>query len=155
MLVAPVFALFGYPAVMAALALLGGCATALAWIAAWRVTRHAAASWFGWATVALSVPFFFQSFVVLPDGVGAAIVIAATLAMIAGRDLSRGRLVATGAALALLPWLHTRFALLAAVLGVLIVRAQPWRAATFVRRAAFLLAVPARQRRGVVLVSST
>jgi hypothetical protein len=140
-LVAPVFALGGYPAVIIALALLGGCATALAWIAAWRVTHHVAASWFGWAAVALSVPFFFQAFVVLPDGVGAAIVIAATLAMLAGRDLSRGRLLATGAALAALPWLHTRFALLAAVLSALIL-ARNLGAPDFVRRAAALLAVP-------------
>jgi len=140
-LVAPVFALGGYPAVMAALALLGGCAAGLAWLAAWRVTRHAAASWFGWATVALSVPFFFQSFVVLPDGIGAAIVIAGTLAMIAGRDLSRARLVTTGAALAILPWLHTRFALLAAILGVLIA-ARNLGAGDFARRAVALLAVP-------------
>ena len=140
-IVAPMFALGGYPAVIAALALLGACATALAWIAAWRVTGHVAASWFGWATVALSVPFFFQSFVVLPDGVGAAIVIAATLAMLAGRDLSRGRLFAIGAALAVLPWLHTRFALLAAVLSVLIL-ARNLGAPDLLRRAALLLAVP-------------
>jgi hypothetical protein len=140
-LVAPVFALGGYPAVLAALALLGGCATALAWLAAWRVTRDAAASWFGWAAVALSVPFFYQSFVVLPDGLGAAIVMASVLAMLAGRDLSRGRLCATGVALAILPWLHTRFALLAAALSALIL-ARNLGASDFGRRVAALLAVP-------------
>jgi hypothetical protein len=56
-LIAPVFALAGHPGVMTALALVSGGATALAWLAAWRITHSAAASWFGWATVALSVRF--------------------------------------------------------------------------------------------------
>src|SRR6266851_3558252 len=43
LLVAPVFAVFGYPGVLTFLALVSGCASALAWIAAWRVTRDLAA----------------------------------------------------------------------------------------------------------------
>ena len=38
-----------------------------------------------------------------------------------GREVAARRLVATGAALALLPWLHSRFAVIAAALGVVIV----------------------------------
>src|SRR5437867_3514653 len=64
----PAFALFGYPGVVVLLALLNAAATALAWNAVWRLTRHAGASWFGWATVALTVPFVFEAFTAFPDG---------------------------------------------------------------------------------------
>ena len=93
-IVAPAFALFGYPGVVACLALLGAWATALAWTAAWRVTSDIAASWFGWATVALTAPFFFQSFVVYPDAAGAALVMAGVLALAGGTSaLESGALV--------------------------------------------------------------
>ena len=140
--IAPIFALFGYPGVVACLALASACATALAWDTAWRVTRDVAASWFGWATVALSVPFFFQSFVAFPDGLAAAIVMLGVATMIAGAGASERGLVAAGTALALLPWLHTRFALLAAALGILIV-ARNLHSPSVRRRATALLAVPA------------
>ncbi len=136
-LVAPALALFGYPGVLAFLALVSACATALTWMATWRVTSDAAASWFGWATAALSAPFFFQSFVVYPDAPGAALVMVGVLALVDDRPLSTRRIVATGAALALLPWLHTRYAAAAVVLGLLLcVRlASP-------RRVTALLSVP-------------
>lgn len=140
-IIAPAFALFGYPGVVVMLAIAGGCATAMAWMAAWRTTHNVAASWFGWATVALSVPFFFQSFMVFPDGPGAALVMAAVLASIAARDVAPHRLLATGAGLALLPWLHTRFALLAVALGV-VTLARQIGTTHLVRRAALLLSVP-------------
>ena len=141
-LIAPVFALFGYPGVIAFLAVVSGWATALAWIAAWRVTDDAAASWFGWAAIALSVPFFFQSFVVFPDAPGAAIVMIGVLTMMAGARASERSLLGTGAALAFLPWLHTRFALIAAVLGVLVV-ARNIGAPARVRRLVAFLVIPA------------
>ena len=89
--------------------------------AAWRVTGHAAASWFGWATVILSAPFFFHSFAVYPDGVGAAIVLIGTLPLVDERARERRALLLIGVALAVLPWLHTRFAILAASLTFVIV----------------------------------
>ena len=119
-MVAPAFALFGYPGVVAGLALLSAWATALAWTATWRVTSDAAASWFGWATVALTAPFFFQSFVVYPDAPGAALIMVGVLALVDGRMLSTKRLVAVGAALAMLPWLHTRYVIAAVMLGGMI-----------------------------------
>lgn len=140
-LVLPVFAVLGYSGVVAFLALLAGCGTALAWTAAWRITRDVGAAWFGWATVALSVPFFFQAFVVYPDAPGAVIVMLGALTMIEGRDASVRRLLATGAALAILPWLHMRLAVAAGVLGALILIRQIGAPAAL-RRAAALLVVP-------------
>ena len=116
-IIAPAFALFGYPGVVVCLALVCGCATALAWTTAWRVTHDVAASWFGWATVSLSIPFLFQAFTVYPDGFGAALVMAGVLTAILGDAASTRVLAATGCALAWLPWIHTRFAVTAGALG--------------------------------------
>lgn len=140
-LVLPAFALFGYPGVIVFLAALGGLATAWCWMAAWRVTEDAEASWFGWAAVALSVPFFFQSFIAYPDAPGAAAIMFAVLTLMAGRALSVRRLAVTGAVLAALPWLHTRFAIAAGVLGVAIALRQI-EATDWPRRLVALLAVP-------------
>ena len=144
-IVAPVLALFGYAGVLAFLALVSACATALAWMATWRVTSDAAASWFGWAAAALSAPFFFQSFVVYPDAPGAALVMAGVLALVHDKPLSTKWLVATGAALALLPWLHTRYVAAAVTLGAVICvrlfRGTDGGADT-TRRAAALLSIP-------------
>jgi hypothetical protein len=118
--VAPVFALFGYPGVLVFLALVSAWATALAWMATWRVTSDAASSWFGWATAALTAPFFFQSFVVYPDAPGAALLMIGVLALVGEPTLSTRRALVTGAALAILPWLHTRYVVAAVVLGMLI-----------------------------------
>ena len=142
LLVMPAFALAGYSGVVVFLAILSGLATALAWTAAWRATGDVAASWFGWATVGLSVPFFFQSFTAYPDAPGATLIMFAVLTTMAGREASFGRLALTGGALAALPWLHTRLAIAAAVLGGAI--ALRHRHAPFgARRIAALFAVPA------------
>ena len=140
-IVAPVFALFGYPGVLAILALVGGCATGLAWFATWRVTSDAGASWFGWATVALTTPFFFQSFVVYPDAPAAAIVMLGVVTLLDGPTASLRRILAVGTGLALLPWLHTRFALLAAALGA-VTLARQWAAPDRLRRFLALASIP-------------
>ena len=143
-IVAPVFALFGYPGVVAGLALLSAWATALAWKAAWRVTSDIAASWFGWASVALTTPFFFQSFVVYPDALGGALVMVGILALVSfidGQPMSARRLVVTGAALAILPWLHTRYAVAAVMLGGAIL-ARQLKTRDVVPRVLALLSVP-------------
>jgi hypothetical protein len=137
-IVAPVFAMFGYPGVLVFLAIVSAAGTALAWTATWRVTTDAGAAWFGWAAAALSAPFLFQSFVVYPDGPGAVLVMVGVLALVADRPLSTRRLVLTGVALALLPWLHTRYVVAAVMLGLTIAA----RAGS-ARRIAALLSIPA------------
>ena len=141
-IVAPVFAAFGYAGVLAFLAIVSGIGTSLAWRGAWLVTGDVAASWFGWASVALSVPFLFQAFTVYPDGLGATLVMAGLLTALIGERASLRVLVATGAGLALLPWMHTRFAVTAAALGVVIVARQA-AAPDKVRRIAAFVVAPA------------
>jgi hypothetical protein len=146
-IIAPVFALLGYPGVVIVLALASGCATALTWSAVWRITSDVASSWFGWAAVALSVPFFFQAFVAFPDGPGAIIVMIGIAATLAGLDASQRFLFVTGVALAMLPWLHTRFAVLAVALGG-IIAARNLGSPAIVRRASALFAIPALSAAG-------
>ncbi|MEP7307132.1 MAG: hypothetical protein ABJA98_16590 [Acidobacteriota bacterium] len=139
--VAPVFALFGYPGVIVFLSLVSAAATALTWTAVWRITRDAAASWFGWSAVALSAPFFFQAFTMYPDAPGGALLMVAVLALTADEEPSTAQLLACGAALALMPWLHTRFAILASMAGA----ALAFRLITAERalhRMSLLLAIP-------------
>jgi hypothetical protein len=120
-IVAPAFALFGYPGVLVELVVIASAASALAWLIAWRVTGDAAASWFGWAAVALSVPFFFHATAIFPDGLGAVVTLVALLPVVDRRAREPRWLAAIGVALALLPWLHSRFAILAASAAVVIV----------------------------------
>ena len=120
--IAPAFALGGYAGVIIFLSLVSALGAALVWHACWRLTNDPRAAWFGWASVALTTPFLFQAFTVYPDGLGAVLVMTGIVALVdPDRLSSSGRAVAHGAALALLPWLHTRYALLAIVLGVVLV----------------------------------
>ena len=127
-LVAPAFAVAGYPGVKVFLLIVSALGTALAWMLGFRVSGSASAAWFGWAAVSLSTSSIFHSFAVYPDGLGGILVLVGiwALARFDGASSSQSHpgpreLALYGAALALLPWLHSRFALLAGLLGALIV----------------------------------
>ncbi len=126
-LVAPAFALAGYRGVVVFLLLLSSTAAGLAWELARRVTGSTGAAWFGWAAVVLSPTFLLNSFTVYPDGPAGLIVLTGVWALVRSQEEhSSGAESALpwffhGAALAVLPWLHTRFALLAGSIGALVV----------------------------------
>lgn len=126
-LVAPAFALFGYSGVAVFLSIVAAIGSALLWRASYVLTGSTGAAWFGWAAGALTVPFFFQSFAVYPDGVGATLVLFAVMPLLQdAQRIGKGRWFAIGLVLALLPWLHTRFAVLSGALGlVLLLRLLP------------------------------
>jgi hypothetical protein len=144
-LVLPAFALAGYHGVVVFLILLSALTGTLAWWLAWRATGSRAAAWFGWAAVALAAPYLLETFTVYPDGPGAAAVLTAFWALQRldrSEPISEAALVGHGAALAALPWMHTRFVLLAVVLGACLV----WRLVARpggVKQIAALLSVPA------------
>ncbi len=145
-LILPAFALAGYAGVVVFLALLSAAGTALAWRAAFEVTGDVMAAWVGWAAVALSAPFFFQAFTVFPDAPAAVIVMGVVCALVRESGLTSPRhLALAGAALAILPWLHTRYSLIAAMAAVVILGTL-WRRgfspADRVRSAAAFLAIP-------------
>lgn len=122
-LAAPAFAIAGYQGVVAFLILFSAAGCALAWRLGWRVTGSAGAAWFGWAAVTLTPPFLLESYTVFPDGPGAVIVLTGFWALIRTEEKEDSSWVVWalhGLALALLPWMHTRFAVLAGTLGGLI-----------------------------------
>ena len=125
-LVAPAFAAGGYYGVVLFLLILSGITGALAWHLAFLVTGRMAAAWFGWASVALSATFLFHTFTVYPDGPGALAVLTGVWGVLRTEREAETRSEAVtpwflhGAALATLPWMHTRFAVLAAGLAALI-----------------------------------
>jgi hypothetical protein len=126
-LVAPAFALAGYGGVVVMLLLIAASGSALAWHLAWRASGRRDAAWFGWAAVTLSATTIFHSFTVYPDGVGSVLALTGVWALIRAEEERRTGddrqwpWFLHGAALALLPWLHSRYALLAGCLGALVI----------------------------------
>ena len=127
--IAPAMWLFGYPGVVAFLGLVAALGTGLVWWLARLLTGDAAAAWFAWGCCALTAPFFFLSTEVFPDGLAASCLLLGLLPLYLddrcradARARPPGPLVwlAAGAALALLPWLQTRLASLAAVSALLL-----------------------------------
>jgi hypothetical protein len=148
-LIAPAFVLGGYRGVVVLLIVLSALGSALAWHLAWLRTGRADAAWFGWASVTLCVTTVFHSFSVYPDGLGGVLILTGVWALFRGAALSRlpnsqgGMLpwLLHGAALALLPWLHSRFALLAGTLGALILL-RLWSTPDRLRKVAAFVAIP-------------
>lgn len=150
-IVLPAFATGGYHGVVVFLILIASAACALAWWLAWRTTGSRSAAWFGWAAVTVAAPFLLESYTVFPDAPGAAIVLTGFWALLradweaADHAEYADRWVPWllhGAALALLPWLHTRFAVIAATLGGLVLVRVARAPNPFAKASAFL-AVPA------------
>jgi hypothetical protein len=144
-LVLPGFAVFGYVGAQATIVLCAAATGALVWWIGWLAAGRVSAAWFAWTAVAGSVTFLMQSVTVYPDGPGALATAAACWLLL--RLWMRGTIEPTsalaivGAALAVLPWLHTRFAIVAGGFGVAIAWAtltesRP-RAARLRRLAAF------------------
>jgi len=144
-LVAPAFALAGWPGAVAMMAAVAALTAGLLWRLTWRLTGgDAAAAWVSSAMFALTAPGYFHAFTIFPDGAGAlgvALALRALVRLEQDEPVSRGQLATAGVALALLPWLHTRFAVLAGAFGlILLLRLWPrpgWRG-----QAAALLMVP-------------
>lgn len=124
--VAPAFLVGGYLGVVIFLVLLSAAGSALVWQLARLVTGRDDAAWFGWAAVTCSATWVFHSFAVFPDGPGAVAVMTGVWALYRAQGETQtksGRVTPWfwhGAALALLPWMHTRFAALAGALGALV-----------------------------------
>lgn len=130
-LVLPAFAAAGYRGVVAWLSVLSALGALVVWRAARRVAGTPGAAWLATIAIVLSAPYFFQAFTIFPDGPGAVIVIA-VVALTALRDRALGvrGAVTAGVLLALLPWLHTRYAILSAALGLVVVGRLLWPGTT-------------------------
>lgn len=144
-LVAPAYALAGHRGVMMLLIVISALGSALAWHLAWLYTGRTGAAWFGWAAVTFGVTTVFHAFTVYPDGVGGVVVLTGLWALLrtaGGQPPPSTRAwLLHGGALALLPWLHSRFALLAGSLGVVILL-RLWSTPPRLRNAAAFLTLP-------------
>ncbi len=134
-LVAPAFRIGGYWGVVVWIAALAALGSAFVWKASYIFTGDAGAAWFGWAAVVLTAPVVLHGTLVYPDPIGGVMLGAGALGLIATRArlhepvatsrqredrAVRWRLPRTfwiGLPIAVLPWLHTRLALPAAILG--------------------------------------
>ncbi len=120
-LIAPAFAVGGYRAAAAFIAMLAAAAMAAAWQWAAQVSGSRTGASIGWLAVAASAPFVLHSFAIYPECPAA---LALILALVPGaRTGGAGRSVMRGLALGALPWLGTKYAPMAAVaLGLLLWR---------------------------------
>lgn len=117
-LIAPALAIGGYRGVVLWIAFIGALGTLFVWKAAYAVTSDVTAAWVAWAAAALTAPAVLQSTLIYPDSVAGTVLSAAVLAMLTASSLSVQRVAALGIAIGVLPWLHTRFAPLAATVTV-------------------------------------
>jgi hypothetical protein len=117
-LIAPALALGGYRGVVLWIAIISAVGTLFVWKAAYALTSDVTAAWVAWAAAALTAPAILQGTLIYPDSVAGTVLSAGVLAMLTASSLSIPRAAALGAGIGLLPWLHTRFAPLAAVLAV-------------------------------------
>jgi len=116
-LILPVFAIAGYPGSLALIALIVAAGLAANWRVAFDLAGDAPSAWAGALAVGLCATVFLHSYSIFPDPVGWAVVSAA-VAMLVRIALSplavrTWQVAATGAALGTLPWLHTRFSIIA------------------------------------------
>ncbi len=130
-LVIPAFALGGYAGVVAFLIVCGAIGAGLAWSLGHRLTADPGAAWAGWAVVATSTTYVAHNFMIFPDGLSGVCVMAGLLALFVRPDASTWRFAGLSVVTALLPWLHTRNAPVALVVGLAgawpLLRARTWR----------------------------
>ncbi len=149
-LVLPGFVLFGLVGAQLTILLCLVGTSMLVWRVAWTATDDAGAAWFAWAGVMGSVTTVLLGVMVFPDSPAALGSAAAAWWLVSfARGGERERvwpLVAVSMTLAALPWLHTRFAVLSALLGLAIVVAlwtdRGMKVGATVSRVGAFLAVP-------------
>lgn len=143
-IVLPAFAVAGYRGAVATMIVIAALAAALTWRLAFRVSRSIAGAWIAVAAVFATTPYFFHTFTIYPEIIGSLLVMIGIWLLIElddGREVSARMLTLVGTALAVLPWLHSRFAVIAALLGLIII-ARLLQRSNAMKRIAALLAVP-------------
>jgi hypothetical protein len=143
-IVLPAFAVAGYTGAVLTMILIAALTAVMTWRLAFRISGSAAGAWAGVTGVFASAPYFFHTFTIYPEVVGSFCVVAGVWLLIDladGCEVTTRSLIAAGTALAVLPWLHSRFAVLAGILGVLIVVRLIARPSA-IARVAWFLSVP-------------
>lgn len=126
-LLLPAFALAGYPGAVLTLAVLSVFGLWVVWRSAADLTASAGAAAIATLGVGLSVPFFFQTFTIYPDGPAAvAVAVVVWLALARPDAPTWPRALTCGALLGALPWLHTRYGAVAGPLGMVVAGRLLW-----------------------------
>lgn len=144
-LLLPAFAVAGYAGAVTAIAVIAAIGLLASWLAAFWLARSHAASFAGVLALFASPTMFFHSFAIFPDPVGGAIVAAALVLLVrlhtAPSDVTNAAIALTGGLLGVLPWLHTRFAIVAGAVAVVLLP-HLWRRPARARCVAAFAAAP-------------
>lgn len=124
LLVAPGFALAGYRGASLTILAFGALAGLMLWRWLREVSGAAGAATFGWLAIVSSAPFVLHGFAIYPE-IPAALAVLMALGWRAGRADTRGSAVVRGLAIGALPWLGTKYAPMAAAIGLLLVARAP------------------------------
>jgi hypothetical protein len=124
LLVAPGFALAGYRGASLTIVVVGALAGLLLWRWLRALTGEPGAATFGWLAIVSSAPFVLHGFAIYPE-IPAALAVLVALAWRADADETRASAVVRGLAVGALPWLGTKYAPMAAVIGLLLVARAP------------------------------
>ena len=144
-LLVPAFAVAGYWGAVVTLCLFAALAATGVFVLAGMLAGPAVA-WATWAAVCLTVPFVPHAWLIFPEMPAAAVVAWAAIWLYAPLPARARTWIWRGLALAVLPWLHTKFVvLLAVIVGALLLRV--WRNS----RAAVALAWPVAASLGLWL----
>lgn len=142
MIVLPAFALAGYPGAVAMMILIAAVTAALTWHLAFRLSQNAMSAWVAVGSIVATTPYFFHTFTIYPEIIGGLLVMIGTWLLFElndARDVSPRTLALVGSAIAILPWLHSRFAVIAVMLGLIIIARLLQRSDAMKRIAAFLV----------------
>jgi hypothetical protein len=149
-LVLPGFAIFGLLGAQLTIILCLAVTAFIVWRTCYRATEDVAAAWFAWAAVFGSATALLLGVMVFPDSpaaLGTAAVVWLLVRLASNScDVRARAFFGVGSALAVMPWLHTRFAVIAGLGGLAVVvavaasRGLPWRER--VMRLAAFLSVP-------------
>ena len=124
LLVAPGVALVGDGGARLTIVVLAAIVGALLWRWLRALTGSAAAATYGWLAIASSAPFVLHGFAVYPE-IPAALAVLVALAWRPNIADTRATSVVRGLALGALPWLGTKYAPMAFVIGVLLALRAP------------------------------
>jgi hypothetical protein len=122
-LLVPVYALAGYDGVLVALIAMGALAVAIAWRWALASLNAPGATTFAWAAIALTAPYLLNTFTVYPE-IAAGLAVIVVFVLTQPRDPETrglGPWIASGLAIASLPWLSTKYAPMSAALLLIVI----------------------------------
>lgn len=115
-LLLPAYAVAGYIGTVVFMCLIGALTAAVVFAAAEALSGREAGLW-TWAAVCLTVPFVPHAWLLFPEMAAALLVGFAVLWMVRRDPATDALWFTRGAALSVLPWLHTKFVVLLALFG--------------------------------------